>query len=548
MGGGQMRARSIIAVFLILLPNDPAALGGTRVVLHLDKVLGQVDRRLFGNNVIGYQDSREQYSQRGAGIWDPLEHKPVEEFVRLAKQAGITVMRWPGGCEAHRFNWKRTVGPLDQRPNQAFGLPEFLTFCGAIGAKPLITLADYWGTPADAADLVEYLNAPNNGANPNGGTDYATLRTEDRHPEPYRVIWFEYGNETDHGDHKGVGDAAGPKSRRMSPAEYARNYLAYRQAMHAVDPAVQLGGPLAYADVVPGWTQTVLEVAGPSMDFGVIHPYLPQLARSDPIPPEKVPPQTVALAALSCGPQIARSIHQLQDMVRRTTGRAFLPLAATEYNGWFTQEKPVPYRQSLVNAIRNADMLAEIMAPDLHVFMANFWQYSNEYWGMAAGYRHRHEPIVLQANYFVFQLYADFLPELIAAEVHSDRFDFPGGLNVQPRSGEPTQEQQTEPHRPQNFGAVPYVSVNASRSPQGDAVTAMVICRRLESTESVEFEMPQRFTRATTTTLTGPSFDSTNLQAPQTIGIRPLQVTGDAGRFTATLPPCSLTSVRFSTQ
>jgi alpha-L-arabinofuranosidase len=61
----------------------------------------------------------------------------------------------------HLFDWKRTVGPLEKRPEQKFGLPEFLQNCADIGAVPLITIADYFGAAQDAADLVEYLNAPN---------------------------------------------------------------------------------------------------------------------------------------------------------------------------------------------------------------------------------------------------------------------------------------------------------------------------------------------------------------------------------------------------
>ena len=37
---------------------------------------------------------------------------------------------------------------------------------------------------ADAADLVEYCNAPNNGSNPNGGTDWAAVRAQNGHPQP----------------------------------------------------------------------------------------------------------------------------------------------------------------------------------------------------------------------------------------------------------------------------------------------------------------------------------------------------------------------------
>ena len=116
-------------------------------------------------------------------------------MVALCKAAGAVSLRWPGGCIAHRYNWKKTVGPLSKRPDQGFGLPEFLTFCEAAGAEPVLTLAVYWGGPADGADLVEYLNAPNAGRNPNGGVDWGDVRARNGHPKPYGIHYWEFGNE-----------------------------------------------------------------------------------------------------------------------------------------------------------------------------------------------------------------------------------------------------------------------------------------------------------------------------------------------------------------
>lgn len=58
----------------------------------------------------------------------------------------IALVRYPGGTVANLFNWKR-----------------------AIGAETTI-MTKWSGQPArDAADYVEYMNAPL-GTNPNGGT------------------------------------------------------------------------------------------------------------------------------------------------------------------------------------------------------------------------------------------------------------------------------------------------------------------------------------------------------------------------------------------
>ena len=161
---------------LCLFAVQALADGAALIEVRPDEEFGPVNRLILGNNMLAYQGRRDEYGNRGAGIWDPDRRRPEPEFVRLARQAGISVSRWPGGCGAHNYNWKFTVGPLEKRPNQKFGLPEFLTFCEQTNSIPILTIAVYWGTAADAADLVEYLNAPNDGKNPNGGTDWAAVR------------------------------------------------------------------------------------------------------------------------------------------------------------------------------------------------------------------------------------------------------------------------------------------------------------------------------------------------------------------------------------
>jgi hypothetical protein len=154
-----------------LLASEPAT-----ILIHPQKALGPVNRLILGDNMLGYANGRNEYCNLGAGIWDPEKRCSVPEVVALAKGRGLSCSRWPGGCEAHRFEWKKTVGPIAERPNQKFGLPEFMQNCADIGAIAVITLGDFVISPEDAADMVEYLNSPNDGKNPNGGRDWAALR------------------------------------------------------------------------------------------------------------------------------------------------------------------------------------------------------------------------------------------------------------------------------------------------------------------------------------------------------------------------------------
>ena len=111
------------------------------------------------------------------------------------------------------FTWKDTIGPKEQRTttiagnnfysaagetpvDPAFGVDEAMKWIyDDLDSEAIFVYGFGRGNPQDAADLVEYLNAPNDGSNPNGGVDWAAARAENGHEEPYGVIRFELGNE-----------------------------------------------------------------------------------------------------------------------------------------------------------------------------------------------------------------------------------------------------------------------------------------------------------------------------------------------------------------
>ncbi|MBN1347234.1 MAG: hypothetical protein JXQ73_31375 [Phycisphaerae bacterium] len=434
------------------------------VSLFPDRVIGPANRAVLGNNMLAYPD-RSEYSNLGSGIWDPTRHRPEPAMVTLCKQAGAVSLRWPGGCIAHRYNWKNTVGLLSKRPNQRFGLPEFLTFCEAVGAEPMLTLAVYWGGPEDGADLVEYLNTPNDGSNPNGGTDWAAVRAGDGHPKPCNVRWIEYGNESDHGDHKGT---------KFTPQEYARRYLEYRKRMRAVDPNVKLGAILSTGGLLDWWNRPVLDAVGREVDFVIHHPYTPAYYRND----EAAPHDKIARVAMAAGGQRLLWLEQIRSLLRERTARDDIPLAITEYNGHFVQAKPVAYRQCLANAVNNADAIRLMLLPKYRVASAQFWQFANEYWGMVRGYPNKNEPLVKQANYLVFELINRHLgQELIVADVQCDRFSYAGGTGVRrchgllepsevdPRADRSASPSTTAPRFTQNQGVVGRVELSGSLRP-----------------------------------------------------------------------------------
>jgi len=430
---GKVAILARLIVVLMLSVLSLAVLAADRsatVTVSPDRIVGAVNPLIFGNNMLAYAGRRDIYGNRGAGIWDPEQRRPVPEYVALSKLAGVSIHRWPGGCGAHNYNWKRTVGPLADRPDQQFGLPEFMAFCEATDAVAVLTIAVYWGDENDGADLVEYLNAPNDGSNPSGGVDWAAIRAADGHPDPYGVVWFEYGNESYHGEHK---SAAIPEPRKFSAEEYSRRALKYRAAMKAVDPNIKLG--LLLQNGLDDWNRTVLEQCGAVMDFGIEHTYTP--GHGGDTDDSSTRPFMQACTASDL--RIQSIYDRLLGLIEEITGRTDVPLAITEYNGHFVQSKPIPYRQTLANALRNAEHLRIMTRPRNRIAMANFWQFANEYWGMVQGYIHQGKTPVKQANFYTYELYAQhFGDTLIEVEVDCDTWDFGGGAWLGKRTGEPT--------------------------------------------------------------------------------------------------------------
>lgn len=432
-----------------------------------DTSRGKVNHRVLGKNVLGHvyvkgnMARNTNVSMQGSGLWDPRAHEPVEQMMRFLRETGTSVMRWPGGCGAHSFNWKKTVGPLPERPKQAFGLPEFLRCCEHVGAEPILTLADFWGTPEDFADIVEYLNAPV-GKNPNGGKDWAAVRAAEGRREPYGVVWFECGNETYHGDHRDT---------VYTPGEYCERYRRIHRAMKAVDDRIKLGAVLknGYLPGLTSWTREVIAGTAGIADFYIHHAYLPRYQAAKPsgsVKGARPAPDLYALA-FAAARQFDMYYTALNRFIREKVGRR-VPLAITELNGHFVQGEPVPYRLCLGTAVQVADLLQVLLEPRHNIDNAEYWQFSNEYWGLVRGYEPSYQnpgywkfsksfwglgpyrpPYLKLPAYHVYKLYHDYLGDtLIDVDVTCDGYDTNGGLGVLPAHGSPSEfEAVNEPVR-----------------------------------------------------------------------------------------------------
>ena len=78
-------------------------------------------------------------------------------------------VRWPGGCFADEYHWRKSIGPQRSstlNPNwggvteaNTFGTHEFMDFIDQIGAEAYVSVNVGSGTPQEAAEWLEYMTA-----------------------------------------------------------------------------------------------------------------------------------------------------------------------------------------------------------------------------------------------------------------------------------------------------------------------------------------------------------------------------------------------------
>ncbi|WP_307873005.1 cellulose binding domain-containing protein [Paractinoplanes ovalisporus] len=190
-------------------------------------------------------------------IWDSQLGTPA--VADLLKDAGVRMLRYPGGSYADIYHWRDHTAPGGYvAPDTDFDT--FMAGARRTGAEPMI-IANYGtGTAQEAADWVRYANITKGYA-----ARYWTIGNENYGNGHYGSAW----EADDHAD--------------KSPKEYAATVVAYAQAMKAVDPTIKIGAVLTmpgnWPDAIVGtgdqgsWNQEVLTRAGSVIDFVDVHWY-----------------------------------------------------------------------------------------------------------------------------------------------------------------------------------------------------------------------------------------------------------------------------------
>lgn len=344
------------------------------ILVDAERVLGEVNTNIFGHNVeagdpAGIHDAVNappppRLAKYGQGFWDGDNHRPFPAVIAKMKELKTGVLRYPGGCLAHNYNWKKMIGKAGERKPWEFGLDEYLAVCRAMDAEPMITVTDY-ALPAEelpkhAAELVEYLNMPATPEYP-----WAMKRKENGHPEPYGVKFFELGNESDHGNHDCV------PGRRYTPEAYCDYAVNTAKAMKAVDPGIQIGiVAQPGVDVGGEWNRVVFSKAVPAVaDFVSVHYYGPALHNNG-------TQERSEFQAAAWSDRLDCYIGEFHEALVRLAGRDF-PLAVTEFNAWDWDQS-----KTYLGGFSVANYLRAFLDPRNRIIAACHWQLMNDLWGI----------------------------------------------------------------------------------------------------------------------------------------------------------------------
>ena len=150
-----------------------------------------------------------------------------KDLAQMLEDMHPAFVRFPGGCIVHghfladRYQWKDTIGPVEQRKENAnfwggnvpyqqsygIGFYEYFRLCEDLGAEPIPVLSvgmshdgeksstgEYKWYAQDALDMIEWATGP-------ATSKWGKLRAEAGHPQPFKLNYIGIGNEDCGGDY-----------------------------------------------------------------------------------------------------------------------------------------------------------------------------------------------------------------------------------------------------------------------------------------------------------------------------------------------------------
>ncbi|GAA2576418.1 alpha-N-arabinofuranosidase [Winogradskya consettensis] len=299
--------------------------------------LGTIDRRLFGSFV--EHMGRSVYT----GVFEP-GHPDADELglrtdvLDLAREMGVSVVRYPGGNFVSNYRWEDGVGPRESRPTRLdlawrsietneFGLAEYMAWIRRLGAEPMMAVNLGTRGITEALELLEYCNYP-------GGTELSDRRISNGDPDPYAVKLWCLGNEMD-----------GPwQMGHRTAHEYGRIAAETGRAMHRLDNEIELvacGSSGRHMPTFGSWETTVLEQCYDQVDYISLHAYYQE--RDGDV-------ASFLGSAVDMDAFIDEVVSTADAVQARTRSRKRLRLSFDEWNVWnqdrFGGEDSLDWRQA----------------------------------------------------------------------------------------------------------------------------------------------------------------------------------------------------------
>jgi len=253
------RALLVTLVLTVLAPIAPASqTDKVKISVDVSRTGPKIDRNLFG-----------QFAEHlGHGVYEGIWVGPNSKIpntrgirndvVAALKAIRVPNVRWPGGCFADEYHWRKGIGPervVTLNPNwggviepNTFGTHEFMDFIDQIGAEAFLSINVGSGSPQEAAEWLEYLTTLQ-------PTTLSKERAANGHPAPYKIAYLGIGNES--------WDCGG----NMTPDYYVSQLKIYSRFVRNFNPAQSSNNQMLKIAVGPGgneprfieWTDAVMK-------------------------------------------------------------------------------------------------------------------------------------------------------------------------------------------------------------------------------------------------------------------------------------------------
>ena len=197
----------VLALSALVVAAEPPRVA---ITVHADRSRGAVSPYVFGAG-IDHKTNPMRFCRH------------PEQVARDIAESHLRLARYPGGFvyarDDHRGSWKNFywqdhIGRNpDGRPFYTYDLDTFLQMCERFAIEPLMQINIMGETDASIRGYIEYLTGA--GDRDGDGVDWAAVRRRNGRQEPYRVRFWQLGNEL-HDPPQGFGGSA----------EDARDYAA----------------------------------------------------------------------------------------------------------------------------------------------------------------------------------------------------------------------------------------------------------------------------------------------------------------------------------